>query len=301
MLLTCAQLATSRQLRQATPLPVVLWHGMGDSCCNPLTTGAVAEFLRKELGVFVHSIATGDGPLKDTFSSFYGSVNDQVAQVCSDLREMPELQNGFNVIGFSQGSQFLRAVVERCQHTLPKIGVLVSMGGQHQGIMNAPRCGVAGSEGVGCQWMQYMLSHGAYSYWVRENVIQAQYFKDPNNLANYLQYNNFLPDINNEYSAKNKLYRDNLASLDNLVLVMFDNDTTVVPRESAWFGFYDGTALVPLRDQPIYQQDWIGLKALDKKGALVLDTASGGHMQFTLEWFKEHIVDKYLAGVAKGV
>lgn len=31
-------------------LPVVLWHGMGDSCCDPHTTGAVKNYLQKQLG-----------------------------------------------------------------------------------------------------------------------------------------------------------------------------------------------------------------------------------------------------------
>lgn len=31
-------------------LPVVLWHGMGDSCCDPHTTGAVKNYLQEQLG-----------------------------------------------------------------------------------------------------------------------------------------------------------------------------------------------------------------------------------------------------------
>uniref|UniRef100_A0A8C6C0S3 Palmitoyl-protein thioesterase 1 n=1 Tax=Monodon monoceros TaxID=40151 RepID=A0A8C6C0S3_MONMO len=25
------------------PLPLVIWHGMGDSCCNPLSTGTIKQ------------------------------------------------------------------------------------------------------------------------------------------------------------------------------------------------------------------------------------------------------------------
>jgi hypothetical protein len=35
-------------------------------------------------------------------------VNAQVAEVCEKLEDMKELQGGFNMIGFSQGGQFLR-------------------------------------------------------------------------------------------------------------------------------------------------------------------------------------------------
>lgn len=31
------------------PLPVLLWHGMGDSCCNEYSIGAVAKRIQKAL------------------------------------------------------------------------------------------------------------------------------------------------------------------------------------------------------------------------------------------------------------
>jgi palmitoyl-protein thioesterase len=37
--------------------------------------------------------------------------------------------------------------------------------------------------------------------------------------------------------------------------------------------------VVPLRQSPIYKEDWIGLKTLDKRGSLVLDLCHGVHMQ----------------------
>jgi palmitoyl-protein thioesterase len=50
--------------------------------------------------------------------------------------------------------------------------------------------------------------------------------QDPYNLDAYLANNIFLPDINNERLNKNQLYADNMASLERLVLVMFEEDTT---------------------------------------------------------------------------
>jgi hypothetical protein len=35
-------------------------------------------------------------------------VNAQVAEVCRKLEDMRELEGGFNMVGFSQGGQFLR-------------------------------------------------------------------------------------------------------------------------------------------------------------------------------------------------
>jgi palmitoyl-protein thioesterase len=78
------------------------------------------------------------------------------------------------------------------------------------------------------------------------------------------------------------------------VLFAFENDVTVVPKQSAWFGFYDGWRLVPLRESPLYLEDRIGLRELDEGGRLLLESAPGFHMQFTLDWFGRHVVEPYL-------
>lgn len=290
-----------RTIRERSPaktskLPVVLWHGMGDSCCAPYSIGAVAKVIEARLGVFVHSIATGDGEFNDVLSSYLGDVNDQVARVCTQLRAIPQLAGGFNAVGFSQGGQFMRAVAQRCQHTGPRMHTLVTMGAQHQGVFNAPGCSTLplnSSHGL-CHVMQRALGAGAYLPYVRDHIVQAQYFKDPLRMSEYLSANPFLPDVNNERPTRNALYATNLASLERLVLFRFANDGTVVPRDSAWFSVWDGETVVPLRQQPLYTEDWLGLRALDERGALLLLEAPGVHMQFTLQWFTENVIDKYL-------
>lgn len=90
-------------------------------------------------------------------------------------------------------------------------------------------------------------------------------------------------------------YKANLASLQRLVLFQFENDVTVVPKESAHFGFFDGDRVVPLHQSALYLDDRLGLKQLDEGGRLVFEHAPGFHMQFTLEWFGEHVGLPYLA------
>lgn len=74
--------------------------------------------------------------------------------------------------------------------------------------------------------------------------IQLPAPQDPYDLEGYLLHNPFLPDINNELPVKNETYRANLVALDRLVLFRFEDDGTVVPRASEWFGFFDGNELV---------------------------------------------------------
>jgi palmitoyl-protein thioesterase len=111
----------------------------------------------------------------------------------------------------------------------------------------------------------------------------------------YLEHSAFLADINNEREVKNEVYAQRLATLKKLVLVRFSNDTTVVPRDSAWFSMQDGDDLVPLRASQLYAEDWLGLRQLDNAGALVTSEAPGVHMQFSLQWFEDKVIRPYLS------
>ena len=77
--------------------------------------------------------------------------------------------------------------------------------------------------------------------------------QDPYDPEGYLNKNPFLPDVNNERDAKNPQYRTNLQSLDKLVLFRFAGDFTVVPRDSAWFGVFDGTQMLAMKETELYQ------------------------------------------------
>lgn len=106
----------------------------------------------------------------------------QVEAVCQHLASIPQLHKGYNAVGFSQGGQFLRAVLERCQHRdgMPKMHRLITLGGQHQGIMNLPSCtgpSYNQTSSWPCKAVQRFLGLGAYLPWIRSHVVQAQYFK----------------------------------------------------------------------------------------------------------------------------
>lgn len=58
---------------------------------------------------------------------------------------------------------------------------------------------------------------------------------------------------------------------------------------------------MPLSEQPLYKEDWIGLRSLDERGRLVLDEVPGVHMHFSLQWFTDNVIQKYLAASAARV
>jgi len=277
----------------ASPRPVVIWHGMGDVCCDPLSMGYIMGLITKNIpGVYIYSVEIGGNIISDELGGFIGNVDNQVAQVCQTLRSDPNLQNGFNAVGFSQGGQFLRAYVERCNN--PPVYNLVTMGGQHQGVADIPTC-VAINETI-CSLVDEFLAFGAYTDLAQALVVQAQYFHDPMTPDAYLTYNHFLTDINND-NAINTTYKQNLISLNNLVLVLFSDDVVVIPKESAWFGFYpdnNPNIVVPLNATKLYLEDRIGLKTLNENGKLVFDVCPGGHMHVPSDWFTSHVINKYL-------
>jgi palmitoyl-protein thioesterase len=134
-----------------------------------------------------------------------------------------------------------------------------------------------------------------------------------------LEANRFLTSINNERpDSRNATYVKNFASLNKLVLVLFSKDKTVIPLESSWFGseaipeddatsrsFYNGESsqqehlsdekvIIPMRLQPLYLEDWIGLRQLDERGDVIFETCEGEHMDIGDCW--KPLVQKFAGG-----
>ncbi|KAJ7874705.1 Alpha/Beta hydrolase protein [Mycena olivaceomarginata] len=281
------------------PRPLVLWHGLGDSANAPGMLRFAEEIKTVHPGIFVHSIYIDEDLDEDRRAGFYGNVNEQVQLVSEQLAAIPELENGFDAIGFSQ---------ER--YNSPPVNNLITFGSQHMGISDIPTCG---PRDYLCKLARRAVISGVYGRWAQENLVQAQYFRDPARLETYYSSNKFLPAINNELlGSRNETYRRNLASLNKLVLVIFAEDKTVVPKESAWFGsevvvddlslaedqqrvLADTRVLVPMHGQPLYQQDWIGLRELDERGGVVFGECEGEHMDLTDCW--EPLVREFAGGL----
>ncbi|KAK2467819.1 hypothetical protein APHAL10511_000114 [Amanita phalloides] len=276
----------------AATRPLVIWHGLGDSYASPGMREFVSRIEDIYPGIFIHSVYINQDVEKDRRATFYGNVNEQIQLVTEQLAAVPQLQNGFDAIGFSQGGQFLRGYVER--YNQPPVNNLITFGSQHMGISDLPVCN---PYDFLCELARRAAKSAVYGEWVQKNLVQAQYFRDPGKYETYLSSNHFLTSINNEAEeSRNGTYVDRLASLNQLVLVMFTEDKMVVPKESSWFGTEseDGTSdqvvlsetkgTVPMRRQQLYIEDWIGLRRLDERGGVVLEECEGGHMQIGGCW-----------------
>lgn len=271
-----------------TPIPLVIWHGLGDSY-NGEGIQHVGE-LAGELfpGIFVHNVQLGADANADRSATFFGNVSAQLETVCEELAAHPILSTApaIDAIGFSQGGQFLRGYVERCN--TPPVRSLITFGSQHNGITRFRACG---ESDYLCKGAMALLRFNTWSSFVQSRLVPAQYYRDPEpeQYEKYLENSNFLADINNERPHKNSGYADNLAALENFVMIMFEDDTTVIPKETAWFEEVNGTESVPLRARDLYRDDWLGLRKLDRKGGLRFRRITGDHMQFTDETMTDYM------------
>ena len=237
-------------------------------------------------GTYVYYIRLDDDPSDDKTATYYGNLNEQLAKVCTDLAEHPILSTApaINAIGFSQGGQFMRGYVERCNQ--PPVANLITFGSQHTGINEFMNC--ADDDWV-CNGKNKFLKGQVWSDYAQSNLVPAQYYRNVGDLENYLEHSNFLADINNERDVKNDTYALNMKKLQKFIMYVFARDSIVMPKESGWFGQVNETTgeNTKLVDTELYGQDWIGLKVLYEQDRLELRSTGGDHMQIGEDDFKQ--------------
>lgn len=270
----------------STPLPLIIWHGLGDRY-DADGLASVSDLAQSvHAGTHVYMIRNSDDGSADSRATFFGNLTTQLDTVCATLTNDTSLHSNttrIDALGFSQGGQFLRGLVERC----PGIAVrsLVTFGSQHNGIAKFQECG---TWDLLCKGAIAAVRGNAWSEFVQGSIVPPQYYREVNETtgeasAAYLNGSNFLADVNNERDVKSEAYKRRLASLDKFAMYVFEDDKTVIPKESGWFAHVNATSgnVTHLRDRKIYKEDWVGLKELDRKDGLVFRSAPGEHMRLT--------------------
>ena len=281
--LALASPALCRSIATLAPTPLVIWHGLGDTY-DADGLESVGDLARKaNPGTYVYNIRLSDDSSEDRQATYFGNLTTQLEQVCDALANHPVLSLAptINALGFSQGGQFLRGFVERCNK--PPVRALVTFGSQHNGIAQFKDC--AATDWL-CQAAYGLLQSNVWSDFVQSRLVPAQYFRNPDDLDSYRAHSNFLADLNNEAGGEwSTGYAKRMASLDMFAMYLFTEDDAVIPKESAWFADVNSTTgkVTPLRERDLYNDDRLGLKSLDDGGRLHFRSAKGGHMQLSEE------------------
>jgi palmitoyl-protein thioesterase len=282
-------------LKTQKPLPLLIWHGLGDryDAAGLHSTGELAQKVHP--GTYVYYVHVDEDSGKDRTGTFFGNITAQSEDVCKAItkdKQLVDPATGIvraDALGFSQGGQFLRGLAERCDNV--SIRSLVTFGSQHNGIAKFQECG---TWDLVCKGAVALVRGNVWGDYVQSTVVPAQYYREVNETTglgtdSYTNASHFLADINNERADKSALYAQRLASLEKFVMYVFDEDKTVIPKESGWFAEVNATSgdVTKLQDRPIYKEDWIGLRKLDRKGGLVFKSAPGGHMELKTKVLKE--------------
>ncbi|RLV87698.1 Palmitoyl-protein thioesterase [Meyerozyma sp. JA9] len=271
--------------------PVVVWHGLGDNynSSGMIKSGEIIE--NKYPGIFVHRISLDSDPSKDQQMSIVGDAWDELASVCEQIGAIPELEHGFDMLGFSQGGLFSRALVQTCPNAT--VRNLITFGSPHMGVSELPKC--ANERDWLCKRRNELLKRQVWHDSVQRTVIPAQYFRDTYDYEKYVCRSRFLAPINNEGSSKHPEYKKRLGELEKFVMVEFGQDTTVNPKESAVFGEIDPVSgnVIPMEQTNLYKEDNLGLERMHHEGILSFLRVDGEHMDIPEEFFTG-LVEQYL-------
>eukprot|EP00238_Polyblepharides_amylifera_P009641 CAMPEP_0196578738 /NCGR_PEP_ID=MMETSP1081-20130531/7575_1 /TAXON_ID=36882 /ORGANISM="Pyramimonas amylifera, Strain CCMP720" /LENGTH=234 /DNA_ID=CAMNT_0041898049 /DNA_START=505 /DNA_END=1209 /DNA_ORIENTATION=+ len=221
-------------------------------------------------------------------NSYFMNMDKEVETFAKQMKADPKLQGGFNAIGYSQGNLVIRGYVERFND--PPVFNFVSIHGPMLGVAGFPQCDMKASI---CKTIDHSLGILAYTSAVQNNLAQANYFRDPMRINQFLKGDLFLADVNNDRAGKeNWLYKENFSKLNKLVLVKAKEDTEIFPRESEWFGYYrDGgfDEILSMEDTVWYSEDRFGLKTLAEAGKIYKHETPGNHLQFSQEFLIEMV------------
>jgi len=264
-------------VNSAANRPAVIVHGMGDSGTNPGMKSICATVPKKYPGTFVLCSTTADG-----MKSIFTKMPDQVSQFAAEVRSHPELANGFNAVGLSQGNTVLEGYI--ALYNDPPVHNFVSICGPLQGEGTCP-------DNIAFKLICPIWKLDPYG----AGLAFSGYWKDVKNEQNYKQKSTFLADVLNERDTKNSTVAGNFKSLNALVMIEATEDTMIVPKESEQYGFWawgdtSHSKIVALRDSEGYKGDWIGLQTLDKAGKVHNASFVGEHIRFSSDFWDSTVL-----------
>mmetsp|Transcript_23899 Transcript_23899/g.26520 ORF Transcript_23899/g.26520 Transcript_23899/m.26520 type:complete len:161 (+) Transcript_23899:396-878(+) len=123
-------------------------------------------------------------------------------------------------------------------------------------------------------WAANTAAYWSITQWL---VAPADYWRNPKNPEGYLKHS-FLAEANNE-AKFDQGRKDKWLALKFARFVKWDRDTTIIPRESSWWGMYtEDYNIISRHDTELYKKDLIGLRTLEEQGRADFVITPGDHM-----------------------
>lgn len=170
---------------------------------------------------------------------------------------------------------------------------LITIAAPHQGITAYPTC----SDHLGvlsfmCSSLEKLTESLSY-HWIGQNSLTLVSFWRNRDNNIYKNSNSFLSIINNE-NVYNPYYVNNLQNLRRFIMVKQEYDRTLVPSETALFGFYDENSSLmiesPMENTFTYYANRLGLKEMNDNGKLIRIVGPGSHCEMKSNWLASNIV-----------
>jgi len=197
-------------------------------------------------------------PLYEQVAGVWALINDTLQQHGFD---------SFHLVCHSQGGLTCRTLLQTFNTSCTNF---ISLSGPHMG-----QFGLAGQGNWLEQKFPNITTDLAWVYLyeakIQHQYSPANYWHDPYHQARYLRDVVFLPVMNNEtFNPRSAEYKQNFLQVQNVYLYGSPDDGTIVPWESAFFGFWgpSKTGMVAMENQTLYIEDWIGLRTLDEQKRL---------------------------------
>lgn len=237
-----------------TTTPLVLLHGVASDAEN---TQELADWLSSTFNRPIFNIELGNG-----IDTSLTPMTFQLDLLCNAIYNLPELKDGFDFIGMSQGGILARGYVEYCN--VYKVHNLITLVSPHGGVFYK---------------LPILNFVKIYSPEMQAKYSFTNYWRNPIDYKLYLENSTYLAALNNEKSINNE-NKKNIESLENFVMVFSPFDTIVIPPQSGIFSLYDSNLdIIPIFDTELYKQDWLGLQKLDKENKLWLYKTNCTHME----------------------
>ena len=270
----------------ATAVPTAIFHGLGDCCLYP-GMHSFSRQIKNKTGDYAACVEVGNGTLTSILENFETQAEKACANIQADsnFTGVPEI----NVMGLSQGALLARYIATSCDLGDTKVRNLASIGGPNMGVDAVPGC----LSGFICDIVNDVARDLVYLPIVQNHLGPAGYFRNPQAMNTYLKDSVFLPYVNNEEgdATVESTQKQRFSDLNGLLLMMFNEDTVVYPKESEWFQSYDENMnLLPVEETDFYQNDYLGLKTLNEAGKITFSSVDGDHLQFSTDDIDNTIV-----------